>query len=129
MLEVGDSFKLLNENGIHLHFIVAERSPGNNDVVMLVYLSSAEKYIDETTVLNIGDHPFISKRCYVRYRNLMILSRSKVEECIVEHFEKVSAELLAKIQDGIVQSRHVSKTDKETFTTWKTDRLMRDSNF
>ena len=57
-LEVGASFTLRNENGVHLHVIVAESSPGDSATVILVYLSSADvPFRDLTTIIiNVLKH-------------------------------------------------------------------------
>jgi hypothetical protein len=125
-LEVGDSFILLDQNGKHLHIIVAESSPEDSATIMLVYLSSARiSNRDTTTMLHTGDHPFIDRECWVRYQNILVCSRETVEPMIVEHFGKVEDRLLERIQAGIEKSKFASKQNKDLFRQWRIDRTYR----
>ena len=126
-LEVGDSFKIVNEYGAHLHFIIAEESDKDHSSIILVYLSSSDTvYKDRTTILKYGEHPYISNRdkeSWIRYQNTILCSRDDVFPLITTHYGKISPELLARIQNGFVSSSKVDKTKKIAYEEWKTDKL------
>lgn len=123
-VEVGDSFTLLTSYGIHLHVVVAE-SPGEDSAsVMLVYLSSVDSpYRDITTIISVGEHPFVKRSSWVRYQNIFIASREQVAKMVVTHYGKVDPDLLQRIQDGIEASDFSSIRNKQLYHQWKMDRL------
>lgn len=129
-LNIGDSIVIRNEYGEHLHVIVAESSPGNSSLIMLVYISSKEKihYKDSTTIIEAYEHPYIIKRSWVRYQNIIICSRSEVRKTIVKYYGKIDDKLLIRIQSGINSSDFVSGLKKRLFNEWKMDSLFRKAN-
>lgn len=125
--EVGDSFEIRNDLGIHLHVVVAEASPDASASIFLVYISSQNiPAKDPTTIINIGEHPYITKESWVRHQNVIICSRQDIQQNIVSHYGKVSPELLERIQYGIENSKRVNDYQKTIFREWKTDRLYRE---
>lgn len=122
-LEVGDCFELRNPYGLHLHFIVAEYSDAPNSQVMLVYASSATTNVDATTILNPGDHPFFTKKSWIRYQNVLIVSRDQVQEQIVQYYGKCSDTVLIRIQEGLERSKFVPREKKRIFIEWRQNRL------
>ena len=123
-LEVGDGFTLLTSYGTHLHIIVAESSPEDSASIMLVYLSSVDSdYKDRTTIIEIGEHPFVTRSSWVRYQNILVASRADVEKIVVKHFGKVDPKLLQGIQDGLEASDFSSNGNKQLYHQWKMDSL------
>jgi hypothetical protein len=128
MCEVGDSFILQNDFGDHLHVIVAEASTQKNSQVMLVYLTSAVSYRDNTTIVKYGEHPFVTKKndiSWIKYQNIMIYSRQELTKLVVKQFGKVDEDLLKRIHDGIENSEFVEKGIRRLFREWKLDRTTR----
>lgn len=123
-LEVGDCFELRNPLGLHLHFIVADYSDAPNSQVMLVYASSAATNADMTTVLNPGDHPFFTKKSWIRYQNVLIVSRDQVRKQIVRHYGKCSETVLARIQEGLTRSKFVPREIKKIYLEWRQNKLL-----
>lgn len=124
-LEVGDCFEVKNINGLHLHFIVAEYSDSENSEIMLVYISSFDTRIDKTTILHPGEHPFITKRSWVRYQNIIIVNREDIQKSIIRYHGKCNEALLEKIQRGICKSPFTANEHKIIFTQWHTERNMK----
>jgi hypothetical protein len=52
-------------------------------------------------------------------RNVIICSRESIQELIVEHYGKISSELLERIQDGVVKSPRVNDRKKDLFENGK----------
>lgn len=126
-LEVGDSFELTNNFGLHLHVVVAEASPDDSATIFLVYVSSANvPYRDPTTIIKVGEHPYIKKTSWVRYQNVIICSRDSIRGSMGDHYGKVTPDLLNKIQDGIGKTDRVNDIDKNLFRQWKMDKLYRE---
>lgn len=122
-LQVGDSFTFEDSIGNHLHVIVAEYSPDDSGFIMLVYLSTSKKYRDPTTIINSGEHSFITRTSWVRYQNIKICQRSTISGKIIQHFGKVDDELLSRIQDGILKSQFTSRGNKNEFSEWRNNQL------
>ena len=115
VFEVGDSFTIRNEYGMHLHIIVAKSSPDDLSTIMLVYLSSARiPNRDLTTIIKIGEHPFVYKddpMTWVRYQNIIVCQRTDIQNNIIEHFGKVNDPLLKNLR-GYLEVRFCSQRSK-----------------
>lgn len=126
-LEVGDSFEVYDSKGRHLHFIIAEASSNEHDLIILVYLSSSTtRYKDKTTIIKKGEHPYITKTdedSWVRYQNTIICSRDDIRNLITTHYGKISEDLLHRIQKDLINSPKVSREIKRKFHSWKMDKL------
>jgi TusA-related sulfurtransferase len=128
MFDVGDSFVLRNENGVHLHVIIAEASARKDGEVMLVYLTSSKSFRDTTTIIQFGEHPFVTKKdvvSWIKYQNVMIFSRIELARLIVNDYGRIDDQLLGRIQDGIEKSDFVEEWKKNLFREWRLDRLYR----
>lgn len=80
MLQVGDSFEVDFGIGSHLHVIAAEASSEANSLVFIVYLSSENgPYKDHTTIIQPGEHPFVTRESWVRHQNIRICQRDSID--------------------------------------------------
>lgn len=126
-LEVGDSIEIMNANGKHLHFIIAEASSEEYSSIILVYLSSSQTvYKDRTTIIHYGEHPYITKKddeSWIRYQNTVICSRNEIRSLVTNHYGKISSELLTRIQSGFENSTNISKNIKRLYFEWRMDKL------
>jgi hypothetical protein len=128
MFDVGDSFELRNQYGFHLHVVIAEASDRKDGDVMLVYLTSSKSFRDETTIIRYGEHPFVDKLdtvSWIKYQNVMILTRVALAKLIVVDYGRVDDKLLERIQDGIEKLDYVEEWKKKLFRDWHMDRLYR----
>jgi len=95
---------------------------------MLVYLTSSKSFRDETTIIRYGEHPFVDKLdtvSWIKYQNVMILTRVALAKLIVVDYGRVDDKLLERIQDGIEKSDYVEEWKKKLFRDWHMDRLYR----
>ena len=126
-LEVGDSFEIQNENGKHLHFIVAEASREPHSPIILVYVSSAQtKFKDTATIIHFGEHPYITNQndeSWVRYQNTLVCSKADIAKLITRHYGKISSELLERVQTGLEKSPNVKREIKKLYFEWKMNKL------
>jgi hypothetical protein len=126
-LAVGDSFTIRNEYGIHLHVIAAEASPEESAAIFMVFISSTDiPQRDPTTIIQIGEHPYIDKVSWVRHQNILICSRKEIQRLVVQHYGQVTPELLARIQEGIEKTDRITDPDKDLFRQWKMDKVYRE---
>lgn len=95
---------------------------GKSEQVVLVNATSipdgAAPY-DATCVLVPGDHPFIKHPSYIAYRHMRIESSPHLCACVgksvfVPH-DPCSADLLARVVDGVCKSRMTPREFKRIF--------------
>lgn len=122
-LSVGDSFVLKDLEGSHLHIIVAQEGPRDENRVMMVYISTAKSHRDTTTIINVGEHPFLTEESWVRYQNIKVVQRLTLTDKIATSYGKVSDTLLLRIQKGIQKSKFVAKDKRELFREWQLNEL------
>ena len=122
-LFVGDSFVLKDLEGSHLHIIVAQEGPRDENRVMMVYISTAKSHRDTTTIIKIGEHPFVTEESWVRYQNIKVLQRLDLINKISKFYGKVGNELLQRIQKGILRSEFSTKYIQELFRDWQLNEL------
>jgi len=122
-LSVGDSFVLKDLEGSHLHIIVAQEGPRDENRVMLVYISTAKPHRDPTTLINVGEHPFVTEESWVRYQNIKVVQRLTLTDKIATSYGKVSDSLLLRIQNGVLHSKFVAKDKRELFREWQDDEI------
>lgn len=87
---------------------------GEPPTVALVSLSTTVDY-DKTTILAVGDHPYITDETYVVYRRMQAKDVAKLEKAIsqdmsIRHHQDCDPALLRRIQDGVFKSQHVRPT-------------------
>lgn len=123
-VNVGDSFLLDLNYGLHLHIVIAEESPLDSSYIMVVYCSSTGKNPDKTTIIEKGEHPFIDRQSWIRYQNVVICSKDEVRALIKKSFGKVTNELISKVQTGLLKSDKVSRRIKSTYNEWHTQNLL-----
>ena len=125
--EVGDSFVIKNNIGEHLHIIVAEESSDKSATILLIYLSSKEiPSKDPTTIINNGEHSYITKSSWVRHQNVIICPRDNIPGKIIDHYGKVTPELLKRIRAGVEKSDRVNDFDKALLRLWEMNKLFKE---
>jgi hypothetical protein len=102
----------------HLWIVLTERSSINESVCANV--TDEAKIIDKTTILIPGDHPFIKKKSAINYQSAKIVRLDLVESSLEEEIwgstckihHPCSAELIKRIQAGLLASIHTTKAIK-----------------
>lgn len=80
------------------------------------YIDTRE-FLDETCILDVGDHPFIRHKSFVMYFNFMLVSISeflrlrKTRE--IELLDDMSEEVLVRIREGIRNTVWLSEDDMD----------------
>ncbi len=91
----------------HLHVVLTEPE-GDPPQVVIVNLTSAQTWSDQTVVLDEGEHPFVKHRTVVNFSDAQLDNSSTVkglvETGIGEFREDLSEALLSKIQQGLLDS-------------------------
>ncbi len=91
----------------HLWFVLTDPS-GNPPKVVSVMLRTAKSYTDPTLILNIGDHPFMSRPTCVDYSTAKLVSILILEEgisnALIEEYDDMSPNLLEVVQKSLLAS-------------------------
>ena len=113
MLSVGDTFLVSTApyfDTEHLFIIIAIEKSSNS--ALMVNVTSHKGGCDESCVLNIGDHPFVTHRSVINYADARIANIDKIAESIASGSFKghypVSSHILERIQQGGLSSSAIS---------------------
>ena len=129
-MEIGDCFTL-DTYGTHLHIVVQDQRPGeNNGQVICVYLSSVgnKKRIDQRTILHEGDHPFIKEDSFVKYRNVLVESKTNLQQRIHIEYPPIDQNILEHIQAQFSSKNpyeNIRKGVIDLFNDWRDDQLFK----
>ncbi|WP_372993072.1 hypothetical protein [Sulfitobacter sp.] len=111
MLAIGTAFLVPSGPAEYLHLnIVGTAQIEPPDMRLLIPISSIKDGVfhDQTCVLDVGEHPFITKPSFVFYRHIQQRSATKISMCLEngDFIAKDSASeaLIAKIIAGIPAS-------------------------
>lgn len=105
--------------GKHLFVLVLDKKINNKLCILSVPICTARESarIDESCMVQPGEHPFVKSESFVEYRNSRIdlvdnlLNRVK-EKTFIPH-DPASKELLDKIKDGLKASKEVKRHIKD----------------
>jgi hypothetical protein len=121
LLSSGDTFLIpeRTDGTEHLYVVLTDPEPGSNRAVC-VNFTGKTVYSDTTLVLNVGDHPFITKETVVFYQRAKFLNLSAVEAALNAHTNGIVCKphdpcdgpLLERIRDGLLRSKLTPKDIK-----------------
>jgi len=117
-LKCGDSFLIPKSAKAteHLWIIVSEIDAHTGKAIC-VNVTTLRRHSDITCVLKRGDHPFVVHDSVINYSDARELPINLVEQAfgaktqrfVCELHEPCTAELLARIQQGLIDSRFTPK--------------------
>ena len=130
MWKAGDTFEgnYIQTANRHLHIVLSNPyTSEQGESVVIVYMSSYKgtcRAEEDSCVLEVGDHPFITNRSYLVYSAcrevpVSVLDRELQKETI-KRKDPLSKEILVKALEGMQSSKNVkrelkSKTSKLLF--------------
>lgn len=118
-MEPGDTFFLSSspDDGSHL-WIILSRPNADNEVI-IAYLTSRRAHSDLTVVLKEGDHRFVRRETAVAFADARIVRLRRIEARVGDGtcptHDRLSSEILSRIQDGLIQSDLTPKKIKSAF--------------
>lgn len=116
-LSAGSTFLLRIRIGWvdHLWILLADRDVDGK--ALMVNITSAKPHSDRTTVLQVGDHPFITRESVVNYGDAVLTDILHLEKAITSGLgtqrEDVSAELLERLRSGLLASPRTKNSLKD----------------
>jgi hypothetical protein len=119
-LQLGDSFLMRKpgHSSEHLWLLVTKPHP-QTGVAIMVNVTTRRPHSDTTTILSVGDHPFISRPSVVYYADAREVDTANLALAIQCHAARLhqpfTQHVLAKIQPGIVSSPYTPRKIKTLF--------------
>src|SRR5437868_6761731 len=110
MLKRGDTVLVAKHPDAIAHLWIVLTEPNSVRMVVIVNLTDFRNHKDKTTVLNVGDHPFITKESIVLFGDARIVSVQSLTAAITKgkglctQKEVCSQDLLDRISKGIFAS-------------------------
>lgn len=105
-VNAGDTF-LVAHPYKHLHVVCSDPAADTSKVLLLSITTFRPKE-DESCILVKGDHPFITHKSCIRYKDARVASVAQIRTLLnggqMTRREPVSAELLARIREGAEKS-------------------------
>ncbi len=101
----------------HLHIVASDTAP--DGVVIVVSVSTLYRYADKTVILKADDHPRITHDSFIAYNFAKVQKVSEIEARLAKLpklvREPCSAEMLKKIQAGILESEQTENGVRHLF--------------
>jgi len=108
-MNVGDAFYLPDYGGRHINFVLEVLA---DESVIVGNFTDYNTHFDKTCVVEIGEHPAITKKSVVNFRSAYHcecgMPMDALKRQIEQNLPPVSATLLAKIKKAAQSSRHIS---------------------
>lgn len=126
MLKSGDTFLLdSGPSGKHLFVVLSDPKVifGYGRTLIAVSVSITTYHVgranDNTCIIEVGEHPFITRKSFAYYRGAVILREHEYSTGLASgHYvrhERVSDDLLNRLIQGFHASRAVSREVKDCF--------------
>jgi hypothetical protein len=120
-MECGDAFMLDDDDETKEHLHVVLTKPTLRGEVVTAAICTRYRWSETLVCLDVGDHPFIRHASVVAYRHATIRKCATIEEAIARGYarskERVSAQLLKRMQDALVDSDFVANDVRAFFRT------------
>lgn len=118
MLSAGDTFRAANSSiDEHLWVVISDPTANPDDDVLIVNLTSWRSDRERVCVLNPGDHPFVTRKTCVNYRESRLIRAHQLEHPLrtgaLVTDNPFDAEVLQRIREGAAQSERIPLQNAE----------------
>jgi len=110
-MKVGDTF-YISDRGVDTHLWVVISDPDRDaERVVLVSMTTYEDYKEDVCLLDVGDHPRLSRKTCIAYNEARMTTLEKLRvlqdrgHLIVQ--APLSKEVLTRIRDGVSKSTKI----------------------
>lgn len=118
MVSLGDSLTLPkpNQSVEHLWIVITKPDPVTRRVI-LVGLTTKRPHSDTTTILVVGDHPFINRDSVIFYADARMVDEALLDNPLLapRKHKTFSCSVLSKIQGGVLSSPQTPGKIKEAY--------------
>ncbi len=113
-MKAGDTFFVQQVGKLydsHLWIVLSDPALDANQV-LIVSLTTWDKDDDPACVLNIGDHPFVRQKSFIKYSHAKVVTNQQLDEVRARgqiHVQApLSANVLKRARDGAAESRFMA---------------------
>src|SRR3954451_17887282 len=109
MAGIGDSFMLPKpgHETAHLWVLITKPDPTTHEAIM-VSVTTQRQHSDTTTILNVGDHPFVRKTSVIYYADARLVDARLLDAAVQRGAFAAHAafhrEVIARMQAGVAAS-------------------------
>lgn len=119
-MKAGDAFHLPDYAGGHINFVLEVFADGS---VITCNFTDYANHSDKTCVIEIGEHPNITKKSVVNFRKADHCEAGEPMEALIRliqsYKQPLSPALLARIRQAALNSPHTSDKIKEALRSKK----------
>lgn len=127
LIRAGSCFLLLEDSNVPHHLWIVLTDPiGKAAEVLTVMLVTHKAHSDDTVILVVGDHPFITRNTSVNYSTAqfrlvrLIIAEMHRHRCHLR--EDLAADQLKRVQQGLIDSPRTVNHVRDRFQSWLDDR-------
>src|SRR5258708_10421215 len=113
-MQAGDTLLITLERTQSIpHLWVVVTNPDERGQLLIVSITTLRHNVDQTVVLQRGDHPFVRHQSSVFFGDSMIVSEERLEQWrlagVASAEEPCRADILRLIQDGVLVSDYTPR--------------------
>ena len=126
MAAPGDSFLLRKPNYDfdHLWIVLTAPHPQNSEII-IVNVTGQQGHSDTTTILIVGEHPFVKKPSVIHYADARKTDSKLIDQALARGLasshRQCSKAFLTKIQSGLLASPHTTPMIRAAFLSAQRD--------
>lgn len=109
-MKAGDTFQLVDVADQHLWIVISDPNI-DAECVLFVNITSYDKYVDQTIILNSGDHPFIQHRSCVEYGRARIARNYDLDQLASQSrlkiMQPIGTTILQRLREGASLSNRI----------------------
>lgn len=123
MAGLGDTYMLPKpgQETEHLWVLITNPDPETHEAIM-VNITTLRPHSDTTTILNVGDHPFIQKPSVIFYADARIVDTGLLDAAVLRGAYRghatFQAPVIARIQAGVTASPHAARKIKTAYARY-----------
>jgi hypothetical protein len=123
MAGLGDSFMLPKpgHETEHLWVLITQPDPGTHEAIM-VSVTTQRPHSDTTTILDVGDHPFVRKASVIYYADARVVDTRLLDAAVQRGafaaHAAFQAVVIARIQAGVAASPFTPRKIKIAYTAY-----------
>lgn len=110
-MNAGETFHAASPGSWRKHLWIAVTDPDANGELVIANITSQASNKDQSCILDVGDHPFISKQSVVNYAEACITSDEDIRRAArggaIQLDVPVTGGALAKVQAGALTSAQI----------------------
>jgi len=106
-MNVGDAFVPISDV-VNEHLWIIITKPDENGMVAMVNVTTKRAFVDESCILQVGDHPYVQHESVIAYQRARTAKLMELEtfsaKKVLKSRPAVGPDLLARIQSGALAS-------------------------